>query len=910
MQVADNSDSDSLKCDIIGFTAGYYWSYNLDTALILIDHSMDFCRKANYQNQIYRNHYRYAATYYYMGRIDSALVHIDKGLIALEGFDDIRFRAGLYNIESMCYQENGDYQKAIEISFKSLDMWIEEKDSLNMYSQYNNIANLYDHALNYTQAFKYSKLAIDGFRRAGEKISLGKALVSLSRYYGEEDPMNPERRKVLDEALLIGHEIESNDILGSAYLNKAYTFYHNKEFEKAKEFYEKSLYYNEQIGAHPRIFQANKLLARLNSQLGHYKEAEALFLSLLDNPAYENTGETREDFYFEMALHYERVKDFEKAYKYSMLHANIIDTIYNDQLASYSEEMDTKFKSKENSEKIAQQELEIQKQSIARQRVLFGGFALLLLSTGTYLFYYHRQNRKKEMAEQALLLEKGRADNLREVDKLKTQFFTNISHELRTPLTLITDPLSNILKGPIDESSKEDIELAHRNSEKLLGLVNEIMDLAKLEAGELKTTTSEIARIPFARRTFMSFESLASIREIQLEFKNEIQGNPIIEIDKNHLQKILNNLVSNAVKFSPIGEKIEMKIGNKSNALSIAIKDMGRGIKLEDHEKIFERFYQADHGDTSHGGTGVGLALSRELSKLIGGKIRVVSDLNNGSVFTLELPLNIIGKSHLESTSSITSHKTSQYASLTINGKKPKILIVEDNIDMSSYIQKLLNKDFDCTIANNGIEGLMSIQKQAFDLVVSDVMMPGMDGFELRNTVLKMETQGIIPYIFLTARSLDEDILKGLRLGADDYITKPFKSEELQARISNLIKNRINRMSSDISHTDSENIRFVKAAEEYAFKNMSDLNFGVTEMSKAMTVSQKQLSRILKSQTGMTTIEFILELRLQKARQLIERKTFNSLTDIRRDIGIESASYFSRKFKERYGVSPSSLLSQ
>ncbi|MCL4111153.1 UNVERIFIED_CONTAM: hypothetical protein GTU68_038495 [Idotea baltica] len=229
---------------------------------------------------------------------------------------------------------------------------------------------------------------------------------------------------------------------------------------------------------------------------------------------------------------------------------------------------------------------------------------------------------------------------------------------------------------------------------------------------------------------------------------------------------------------------------------------------------------------------------------------------------------------------------------------------------MSSYIRKLLQREYDCTIANNGIEGLQNIQKQVFDLVISDVMMPGMDGFELRNTVLKMKAQGIIPYIFLTARSLDEDILKGLRLGADDYITKPFKSEELQARIFNLIKNRINRMSSDVSHTDSENIRFIKATEEYVFKNMSDLNFGVTDISKEMAVSQKQLSRILKSQSGMTTIEFILELRLQKARQLIERKIYNSLTDVRREVGIESASYFSRKFKERYGVSPSSLLSQ
>ena len=513
------------------------------------------------------------------------------------------------------------------------------------------------------------------------------------------------------------------------------------------------------------------------------------------------------------------------------------------------------------------------------------------------------------------MLEQEKAQQLAELDAMKDQFFNNISHELRTPLTLITDPLRQHLPNNAHSSNKEDIEIAYRNSKKLLRLIDEIMDLAKLQQGDSTPRYESIDINSFLNRTYRAFESYAASKEISLHSRIDIPEDMAIHSDPKYLEKIVNNLVSNAVKFSPIQGLIQLEATITNNKLMIEVSDNGPGIPGKEQERIFERYYQAVESGNYQGGTGIGLALTKELVGKLKGQISITESSNRGTRFQVLLPAKrseLSKPDQKDQTVSTQSEEPIVYTPILIDGQKPEVLFVEDNREMRTYIAKVLHNHFRLSFAANGIEGLKAIQKENFDLIISDIMMPGLDGLELREKVMNIPMMRHVPYIFLSAKSLEEDILNGLRLGVDDYITKPFVSDELLARSYNLVQNKMNRSEEKIEgmedHNKSEDHRFIKHLEKIILENMNDSEFKVTDLSDILAMSQRNLARRIKGITGMTSVEFVLEIRLLKAYQLIEKKIYNSLVDVRYMVGIESASYFSRKFKTRFGISPSELM--
>lgn len=361
----------------------------------------------------------------------------------------------------------------------------------------------------------------------------------------------------------------------------------------------------------------------------------------------------------------------------------------------------------------------------------------------------------------------------------------------------------------------------------------------------------------------------------------------------------------------------------KEGNLPWRFKDTGQGISPSDLSRIFDRFYQAKQGSLQ-GGTGVGLALARELAELMGGTLTASSIVGKGSTFTLNMPMQVLSPSQQEEVlkqevKDIVEPSKKIYdavfAPITIAGEKPRLLVVEDNPDMGKYLVQILEGQYQCVLATDGEEAIKQLKNGRFDCITSDVMMPNMDGFELRAAINQNKDWKQIPFLLLTARYLEADKIKGFQLGIDDYVTKPFSTLELQARIQNLVANKLEREAfAKNEWKDREEIRssvgeqLVRQAEQVVLLNLGDPHFEVADLAKAVNYSSKQLGRLLKKYTGLSSVNFILEVRLQKARELLEKRLCAAVTEAQIEVGINSNSYFTRKFTERFGKNPSEFL--
>ncbi|MEM9528194.1 MAG: ATP-binding protein, partial [Bacteroidota bacterium] len=500
---------------------------------------------------------------------------------------------------------------------------------------------------------------------------------------------------------------------------------------------------------------------------------------------------------------------------------------------------------------------------------------------------------------------------------------TNISHELRTPLTLITSPLEEAIGRLKQINLKPDLELAHRNSQNLLTLVNEILDLGKLEAGQLAKNEVAFTPEPTLRRFLYAFESLADLRGVSLAYTGSFAPEERLETDLQKLEKIVNNLVSNALKFSPAGETVTLTAVREKDELVIAVTDQGPGVAPQEQERIFDRYYQSADNAPHQTGTGIGLNLARRLARYLGGDLYLNSTVGKGSTFILRLPVAVstvaeapaldpapaprdsLRSSGLADASPAAAPEDSIAHVWQATSGQARLLVVEDNLEMAAYLERHLGPYYSVTTAPSGTAALAVLSRETFDLISSDVMMPGMDGFELRERINEREEWRDIPFLLLTARNLEEDVLRGFRLGIDDYVTKPFRLPEYQARINSLLRNRAVRIENQPKETEmAPEDNLVQRAEALVKQRLADAGFTVEEMARELGYGQRQLSRLLSATTGLTPVKFILELRLQKAREMLESGAYATVAEVRYTIGIESASYFSRKFTERFGRNP------
>lgn len=547
--------------------------------------------------------------------------------------------------------------------------------------------------------------------------------------------------------------------------------------------------------------------------------------------------------------------------------------------------------------------------------VLYALAVLCALFLARWLILYNERINFK------IQQEREEAHRMHELDMIKIKFFTNVSHEFRTPLTLILTPLEKMLRNTGEGEQRNQFQLIHRNARRLLNLVNQLLDFRKMEVEEIKFNPSEGDIVKFVREVFYSFSDLSEKKNIHFTFQSTVQELETL-FDQDKLEKILFNLLSNAFKFTPENGSVsvDLNVAGEGSAkfVEINVKDNGIGIPSDKQEQIFERFFQHDLPKSMvNQGSGIGLSITREFVKIHGGSIQVTSEPGKGSCFTVLLPLAELAHH--------TAAETIESARLAVNGvedydiplehrgKKPVLLLVEDNEDFRFYLKDNLRLHYSIVEAKNGKQGLQRAIDIMPDLIVSDIMMPEMNGIELCKHVKGDQRTSHIPVILLTARTAEEQKIEGFESGANDYVTKPFNFEILQSRIKNLIAQReafqktflkhIDVKTADI-HVTSMDEKLIQKAIKIVEDNLADPDFSVEKFSREVGMSRVHLYKKLLSLTGKSPIEFIRTIRLQRAAQLLEKSQL-SVSEIAYQVGFNNPKYFSKYFKEQFNILPS-----
>ncbi len=524
--------------------------------------------------------------------------------------------------------------------------------------------------------------------------------------------------------------------------------------------------------------------------------------------------------------------------------------------------------------------------------------------------------------EQKRYFVRAEARRLKELDAVKSKFYTNITHEFRTPLTIILG-IADHLRGEASEHARAKLRLIKRNGRQLLKLVNQMLDLSKLESGHLQLKLEQGDIISYLKYLMESFHSLGAEKGVRLHFLSDL-SELYMDYDPGRLMHVISNLLSNAIKFTPAGKDVYLTVEEivDSQTLKIRVKDTGVGIPEHKIPLIFNPFYQLDHSFSRQGeGTGIGLTLTQELVNLMGGDISVQSELGQGSVFTVTLPITRKQPPQNALPAALFPAEPSSpdpAAPSSASGEKPLLLIVEDNADMVKYLLASLNPAYRLEVAYNGQQGIEKGIALIPDIIITDVMMPEKDGFELCAELKNHQLTSHIPIIMLTAKVDVEARLAGLRQGADAYLEKPFLQEELEVRLQALLEQRrklqahyraragISEEEQDIRPSDTAadpEETFLAGVNDILESNLDNHEFTVEQLNQELFHSSASVYRKLTALTGKTPSRYIRAFRLARAKKLLTQ-TDRSITSIALETGFSTPEYFSRVFKQETGMTP------
>jgi len=705
------------------------------------------------------------------------------------------------------------------------------------------------------------------------------------------------------------HRGEASYLLGRAYLGL-------KNYPKAIINLEESIEAFSNTGESINIGLCYKYLGdcyqykKSNSKLSkiHFNNALQIFEkhSSLDNQisTLNSLSSLMEQNYnFKEALYYKKKKD-----SVSIIFQKQINQANTYQLET---QYQTKKKDKEIELLITKNELTTQ-QKRNQKTILLSTISVITIA-GLFFFFQYKNKQKTN-------------NKLRELDEVKSNFFTNISHEFRTPLTLISGPIQKKLKEPnLSKEERSSLEMIHRNSSRLLSLVDQLLDISKLETGELHLSISKNKLLSFIGVLTENFNFSANQKNINyLCYINKSEATTWY--DSDIIEKIVINLLSNAFKYTPENGSIVCNSLIKNNKFYFEIKNTGEGLASNELNKVFDKFYQINNHQQ---GAGIGLSLVKELVNLHKGTINAKSTLKEWTIFEVILP---IGKNSYNETEISASMIDKKAPPIIINEKgfnneegidvntpndnQPILLIVDDNKDIRDYIETIFKKSYSIIKAKDGQEGIEIALKQIPDIIISDIMMPIKNGIELCKQLKEDERTSHIPILLLTAKTGDENELEGIKTGVDDYITKPFNEELLTIKIENIIKSRKKlqeRYSQEIILKPKEitinsvDEKFLHKIQKVLDNKLIESSFNIEEFSKSIGMSRMQLHRKLKALTGLSASEFIRSQRLKLAISLLENSDCN-VSEIGYSVGFNNHAYFSKCFKETYKCSPTEYL--
>jgi len=778
---------------------------------------------------------------------------------------------------------------------------------------------------------------------------LGIDYVAISGLYAGTDTS----KVYLDKALKLAEEYGFQDVKGAALNNLGVAYHVAGKLDSAILLYKEAAATD--IAANDNHFglcftllnigHAYRVMKQWNDAKPWYDKALPVCLSC-------GNMEGEASIYMGLTDMYESLGDYKSALD-SQRKLEETDKKLNQQILSRStEELEIKYETEKKERQLAEAKQ-------LQNYLLFGSIGLVLILLSLFQYVRSKQKIKQKEAELNAQLEHAEAEKLREMDALKSTFFANVSHEFRTPLTLIISPAEQMMNGTFRGDFQKYYRIIHRNGKRLLDLVNQLMDLSKLESGKLKLQASEGDLGKFVSALAGSFESLAIRQQVDLQII--VPEEPLIcFFDRDKVEKIVTNLVSNAFKFTGEGGKVEVTVDGERWTVDgrrwtvdgsapstvprppstvIKVRDTGIGIPADQLPHLFERFTKSALSELQ-AGSGIGLALVKELAELHGGSIVVESKEGAGTTFTVTLAVDttffkndeVVASTPAEVASAAVAHAGASLSELPPRRsassqqpgvsevltaqKKPVLLIAEDNPDVRAFMVDTLAGQYKLIEAENGKLALASALENTPDLVISDIMMPEMDGLEFCKLLKTNEKTSHIPIVMLTALAELDDKLKGLKLGADDYLAKPFNAHELQVRVSNLIEQRkglqehyrktLATFAPSQVEAESMDAVFLQKVRAAVEANLDEETFSVVELGNQIGMSRSQLHRKLTALTGYSPNEVIRNMRLERAKQLLDKKA-GTVSEIAYLCGFNSPAYFTKCFKEYFGTTPAEV---
>lgn len=889
-----------------------------DSAIVYFEQALNLAKEIDYPIGAARAYNSLCRTYYLMGKMDESVAACEKAIETTREYDDPNnmIFADSHTALATAYARQNKLDEAIK-KLLVVDS-VHKVEALRpdvIAAAYQNLGNIYLDLENYDESEAYYLRANREFEKLGGNATyyLNTTHINLGQVY-----MSKNELIKADSLLTLSYNffsaIQDERTVGeiSTYLGQLKV--------KQGELKEAETFFTEGFSIHKRnnrTYEAslNALeLAKLaleqgesSRAIGYLNEAETLNLSSRNSQVAQETYEL-------FSSTYAQRNDFRKAFDYKERASRIRDSLLEIQSSEKIREIEAIYQTESRDREIAlltsQNEL-VEEQKKNQRNLLLGGIGLMALA-GLFLFFQYRNRMKTNK-------------KLKELDKAKSTFFANISHEFRTPLTLIKGPVEDQLNSEsLAKNDRKNLLIAKANTQRLESLVEQLLALSKLESGNMKLTVQPGNLSNFIAAQAEAFSFSSKEKNLKLELSLDSKKDSEDWFDRDAMEKVLFNLLGNTIKYTNEGGHVKIDGERRDNDFVFSVHNSGNYLSRGQQDKIFERFYQSD---PQNPGTGIGLALTKELVELHKGSISVNSSEQEGTRFEVKLPVAKVAYGQDEvlseelqksETTEIIADENIVEQQLSIPEDAPILLIADDNAEIRNYVASIFESTYQIHMASNGNQGLALASDAIPDIVISDVMMPEMDGFLFTEKLKENEITSHIPVVLLTARSDDKDKLEGVHSGADAYVTKPFNAQLLKATVSNLLENRRKLQSrfaqevllrpKDIAISSADE-QFLERLQKVMDEHLTNPEFTAELFSREMGVSRMQLHRKLKAITGQSTSEFLRSQRLKLALSLLKDNKA-SISEIGYTVGFNDPSYFTKCFKQEFGTSPSDYFAE
>ncbi|MEM9326766.1 MAG: tetratricopeptide repeat protein [Bacteroidota bacterium] len=873
-------------------------------------------------------------------RPDSAFYHASMGVRIANKAGHIHEAIEGTNYMGVANRNLSNYSEAFEYYLGALRRAQETDDGEQIGYSLINIGNLHGYQSNHLEAINYFEQAIEQSIKLGDQRMLGYSYVNLGRAYSGVGDFG-ESESYFKKALDVRESLGDDHGIKAVKTDLAELYRLEGNLDKALNFSLTAIETMDTEADSRILLDLLGTIALIYFEKGDLPKAESDALRSLELArAYDSPYDEKEALLI-LSKVYKATGRYAKALGSHEDYAEL-----NQQL--FSEESIRRIEQLKNQRRIQEQEAEnefnqriIEKQQNTIIFAIAGGLLFVVLAAITYRAYLMklRLSRKVERQRDKIEGDKNvieqQSQKLRELDEAKSRFFANVSHDLRSPLSLILGNLEMISEDDqnvLSAQSKKNLEVGFKNSKRLLHLTDEINDITRLEEGRITLRLEKVKINSYLQMLCDMFKATADYKGIHLEYNGSVGDSVEFAVDPRQFEKIFYNLVSNAIRHTRSGERITIGAHREGSDVVLSFSDTGDGIPSESLPYVFDRFYQSKSNQfKSREGLGIGLALVKELVHLHDGVITVESKLEEGTTFTIRLrnqerqhlPGDVsagVG-TYLEQQSNLFRDlevDTRARANLPISEKdlQRTVLIVDDHPEIRYYIRQVLEHDFHVVEASHGLEAIDLLKNKEIDVIITDLMMPLMDGFELIESLNQSDNLRKVPLLVVSARITEETKEQVLSLGVNEFLQKPFHKKELLMRIENLLIQRskyddttesIHHLLTSDEHISSVEQEILEKLEKFVKENIDDPRLSVLQLADAIAASERQVYRLVKKITGLTPHEYITEVRMQYVDYLIRNNLVRNPTEAAKKVGQRNVTTFSRQFQRKFGLRPSEL---